>query len=480
MLYTIALALILTSLVLSLSLYFFVVRPRLSTLPNKPTQPSPSSLALPLPPTVSAAPPCPQTSALLSLLMDPSPSEESVLECIKLKGPFLNLATQQSTHPVGTDTETMENTAPLKASALSFASFHGFDRVVSTLLGMGANPNIPDGGGVEATPLHWAARGGHATLCDALLKHKASVNATDRCKETPCHYAASRGMRGALEVLRVWGANEGAVSALGTTPASLACRRLEVLQQQHSASSASAPTSLGRTPKGGLKGQVLLFSSPHGASSSSPPPSLPPPPSFVMPKNAKGTFDFGPKIKGSLREWRQANPLALVANVSGRGVLSEEDLGHLAGVCGLDISGCDLRGVGPHAFNAFQQQASASASTSTSGTATRCGLHTLDVFRCKGVVDEHLVSVRGSLQSLQISGFDQPGITGVGVSALKAMSHSSRSLLLRLLSVPPAIKGMGVSATTTGAPSSGLSGGSPREKGGKASSSSPVLPPLAD
>lgn len=49
--------------------------------------------------------------------------------------------------------------------------------------------------------------------------------------------------------------------------------------------------------------------------------------------------NFGPPIVGSLREWRQANPYALAANLFGREDLTDADFVHLQGVHALYLRG---------------------------------------------------------------------------------------------------------------------------------------------
>lgn len=55
------------------------------------------------------------------------------------------------------------------------------------LLDHGANVNIK-GGGIEITPLHWAA--GHVEVAKLLITNGADVNAKDKYGATPLHYAA--------------------------------------------------------------------------------------------------------------------------------------------------------------------------------------------------------------------------------------------------------------------------------------------------
>jgi len=318
--------------------------------------------------------------------------------------------------------------------------------VVQALLDKGAEVNMIDSGGIRASPLHWAAWGGHDRVADLLLCNSAAVNCRDGDGETPLHYAAERGMRGVIEVLRVWGADESALSAMGESPLVLACQKMNQFRDRRESSnttsnppsSSTEPTSVLLSPNRGRRmgaGKSLF-------SPASPPPSVATTttPPFLMPINAKGKFDFGEKIKGSLEQWRVINPDALVANVSGRKELTEKDLSTLAGVRALDLSGCDLSGVSDEAFAPFKGK----------------HLHTLDVFRCKGFRDAHLASIAEELHSLQLSGLDQPRVTRAGILALKAVPAHAKSILFQNLyravnsSEAPLATSSGAGATQSG------------------------------
>lgn len=70
---------------------------------------------------------------------------------------------------------------------------------VTDLLDRGANVNARNT--VDETPLHWAARNGHANLARLLLDRGAQVDALTNAGRTPLHLAALKGYTDVARVL---------------------------------------------------------------------------------------------------------------------------------------------------------------------------------------------------------------------------------------------------------------------------------------
>lgn len=106
------------------------------------------------------------------------------------------------------------------STPLSEAARVGNEPVVNVLLQAGADPN-----GVESatsvTPLHLAAARGHAAIAEALLRHRATVDAADARGETPLCYALREGHTNAVALLRRAGGTTGKMSPLTPTEKSL-------------------------------------------------------------------------------------------------------------------------------------------------------------------------------------------------------------------------------------------------------------------
>jgi cytohesin len=106
------------------------------------------------------------------------------------------------------------------ATPLSEAARVGNEPVVNVLLQAGADPN-----GIESatsvTPLHLAAARGHAAIAEALLRHRAAVDAADARGETPLCYALREGHTNAAALLRRAGGTVGQMRALSPSEKSL-------------------------------------------------------------------------------------------------------------------------------------------------------------------------------------------------------------------------------------------------------------------
>uniref|UniRef100_UPI00333F2B1E ankyrin repeat domain-containing protein n=1 Tax=Wolbachia endosymbiont (group B) of Pilophorus perplexus TaxID=3066160 RepID=UPI00333F2B1E len=103
-----------------------------------------------------------------------------------------------------------------KLTLLMIAARNGHASVVEVLLK--AEANVNEKGWRDATPLHFAARNGHASVVEVLLKAEANVNAVDIEGWTPLHVAAGNGHKKTVEVLIQEGANVNAVDRYGKTP----------------------------------------------------------------------------------------------------------------------------------------------------------------------------------------------------------------------------------------------------------------------
>ncbi len=106
------------------------------------------------------------------------------------------------------------------ATPLAEAARVGNEPVVNVLLQAGADPD-----GIEATtavtPLHLAAARGHAAIAEALLRHRAKVDAADARGETPLCYALREGHTNAVALLRRAGGTTGQMRPLSPSEKSL-------------------------------------------------------------------------------------------------------------------------------------------------------------------------------------------------------------------------------------------------------------------
>ena len=113
---------------------------------------------------------------------------------------------------------------------------------------------------------------------------------------------------------------------------------------------------------------------------------------------------FGPRIEGSLQEWRQQNPDATVANIQGRRDLTDADFVHLKGIHTLNMGGCSQAGITDGAFVHLK------------------GIHTLVISNCTqaGITDGAFVHLKG-IQELYMAGCTQVGITDGAFVHLKGI-----------------------------------------------------------
>jgi len=111
------------------------------------------------------------------------------------------------------------------------------EAVINLLLRAGANANV-----VEAvsgkTALHFAAAVGHRPIIEALVRHRAALDAVDRRGETPLGYALREARTNAIATLRAAGATIGKTRPLDATERSLVefYQRTEAALQRGSSS----------------------------------------------------------------------------------------------------------------------------------------------------------------------------------------------------------------------------------------------------
>lgn len=111
--------------------------------------------------------------------------------------------------------------------------------------------------------------------------------------------------------------------------------------------------------------------------------------------------NFGEPIKGSLADWRRANPNAEALDLSNREDLKDADMVHVRGIKKLNISGCikltdrafvNLKGI----HTLVMQSCNQKAITDRAFT-NLTGIHTLDMTMCdqRTITDAAFVNLRG-------------------------------------------------------------------------------------
>jgi ankyrin repeat protein len=101
-------------------------------------------------------------------------------------------------------------------SVLSLAALRGLEGIVSELLRMKVNPNVPDS--EKSTPLHDAAMYGFVNIVNLLLEAGAEVDPKNKVGETPLASAASFGQSAVVNRLLSAGANPNEQNLARETP----------------------------------------------------------------------------------------------------------------------------------------------------------------------------------------------------------------------------------------------------------------------
>jgi hypothetical protein len=92
-------------------------------------------------------------------------------------------------------------------------------QAITKLLETGANPNVSDDEEDCKSPLHEAVNRNNIAACEALIKHKANLEAVDKNNSaTPLFYAAEKGYEQICKLLIQYGANIRTKSRHGFTP----------------------------------------------------------------------------------------------------------------------------------------------------------------------------------------------------------------------------------------------------------------------
>ena len=132
------------------------------------------------------------------------------------------------------------------ASPMHWAAYGGHIHVLEYLLddpGFSVNEKNRD----NVTPLHWAASGGHRDAVDFLVSRGAEIDARDNDGRTPLFVAAAWGQTDVVDYLIQKGADINATDNRGDTPLSAARRRrsLEVVKMliDHGAQRTRTPTT---------------------------------------------------------------------------------------------------------------------------------------------------------------------------------------------------------------------------------------------
>ncbi|OXB59465.1 UNVERIFIED_CONTAM: hypothetical protein H355_015130, partial [Colinus virginianus] len=108
----------------------------------------------------------------------------------------------------------------LGTSPLHLAARHGHYSTAEVLLRAGVSRDARTK--VDRTPLHMAAADGHAHVVDLLIRNGADVNARDMLKMTALHWAAEHNHWDVVELLVRYGADVHASSKFDKSPFDIA------------------------------------------------------------------------------------------------------------------------------------------------------------------------------------------------------------------------------------------------------------------
>jgi ankyrin repeat protein len=84
-------------------------------------------------------------------------------------------------------------------TALHYAAWKGYDRIVKILLQNGANPNVTGNKGF--TPIHYAAKFSHLKIVKTLLSHGAVYNAVSDSGKTPSKFSVDRDINSLFKLI---------------------------------------------------------------------------------------------------------------------------------------------------------------------------------------------------------------------------------------------------------------------------------------
>jgi ankyrin repeat protein len=105
---------------------------------------------------------------------------------------------------------------------IGLAAFFGHSQIVSLLLNLGAQVDIPSRNAMAATPLNSATAGGAIDICKQLLEHGANPNTSQADNFVPLHAAAQNGHKELTQLLLNFGANKALRNSVGKTALDLA------------------------------------------------------------------------------------------------------------------------------------------------------------------------------------------------------------------------------------------------------------------
>eukprot|EP00727_Mastigamoeba_balamuthi_P013749 m51a1_g8998 hypothetical protein (155) ;mRNA; f:102135-102705 len=112
----------------------------------------------------------------------------------------------------------MEDESVLVGELFDAAKRGNLDALAESLEAAGSSRGAALADELGNTPLHYAAGGGHADACAALLAAGADINAANAIGQTPLHRAAMRCRAQVVELLVARGANIEAVDKEGDAP----------------------------------------------------------------------------------------------------------------------------------------------------------------------------------------------------------------------------------------------------------------------
>ncbi|HLW79952.1 MAG TPA: ankyrin repeat domain-containing protein [Terriglobia bacterium] len=154
---------------------------------------------------------------------------QDLLAILLASGPDLNIyeaAAAGALDPVKAqltaDPSLLNSYAPDGFTPLGLAAFFGHPEIVDFLLAQGAEVNAASRNAFAVMPLHSATASRHLGIAQALVEHRADVNARQQGGYAPLHEAANTGNEEMTRLLATHGANPNARADDGRTPLSIA------------------------------------------------------------------------------------------------------------------------------------------------------------------------------------------------------------------------------------------------------------------